>query len=127
MAPASSALLILVEKSQLPRSIKTTAPASEPPRGEQARPVGSTEVTFSRVAVSGPVSLTPSPTAASSVCRLEGTLERVSCTAANKMCAFVEAPTVMADGAVPGVLGLPIEGAEGANFLLLLRIGLGVK
>src|SRR4051794_4268409 len=97
-APARCALSTLVKKSQSPRAISAKAPVNDPAlREEQPRPSLPSWDTSRAGAASVGAGLGPSPNSAGKRCPPEAT-------AAKKRCELVDAPTVIADGAVPGVL-----------------------
>src|SRR5437899_37735 len=96
-APAFCAFTTLVKKAQSPRWTSAIAPESAAAlRDEQARPSSRNWVTSRTGAVRGGLGFGPS---------LNSALIRfpAASTAEKKICELVEAPTVIADGAVPGV------------------------
>src|SRR5712691_7252376 len=96
-APARCALFTLVGKSQAPRWMSAIAPFRVPfPNGEQALPSSCNWETSRTGAVRVGLGFGPPPNKA--------LIRRAPArTEAKKICELVEPPTVIADGAVPGV------------------------
>src|SRR2546425_13330842 len=94
-----------------PRWISAIVPFNEPPgKGPQARPLSPDCVTSRSGAVKTALGFGPSPKSAAMRARFVGTSLPVTRTLAKKMCELVVAPTVIAEGAVPGELMVVIEG-----------------
>src|ERR1035441_4804210 len=102
-APAFCALITLLLYRQVPRWTNAIAPLSEPDgRAEHASPSFCNWAT-SRSGKGGGATCGPLPNKARMFCRLDGTPPPLTCTAWYNTWEFMDAPTVMAEGAVPGV------------------------
>src|SRR5882672_4845381 len=103
-APALWAKLILSLNAHVPRWMSAIAPESEAAgSAEQASPSLPVCATSITRAVMGALICGPSSNSAATFLRLDGAPAALTRTDWYRMCELVEAPTVMAEGAEPGV------------------------
>src|SRR5580704_8800061 len=97
MAPACCALFSFTSKLHTPRRMNAIRPVRLPAgRGSHARPLWSSDATETRGAVIGVAELAPDPGIANAGLPPATVAEPANCRS------FLAAPTVMAEGEVPG-------------------------